>query len=62
MKTIMPPILAYLIVCIITILAPASDGYYTVSWKLLVGQIYAIPILIVVAFVTFYINRKRANK
>ncbi|HWI47821.1 MAG TPA: DUF4017 family protein [Rummeliibacillus sp.] len=62
MKTIMPSLLAYLIVCIIAILAPASDGYDTVSWKLLVGQIYAIPVLIVVAFVTFYMNKKRANK
>jgi len=58
----MPSLLAYLIVCIIAILAPASDGYDTVSWKLLVGQIYAIPVLIVVAFVTFYMNKKRANK
>ncbi|WP_397538052.1 DUF4017 family protein [Rummeliibacillus pycnus] len=62
MKTTLPPLLAYLIVCIIAILAPASDGYDTVSWKLLVGQIYAIPVLIVVAFITFYMNKKRANK
>ncbi|MED4163753.1 DUF4017 family protein, partial [Halalkalibacterium halodurans] len=45
MKKVVPPLLAYLIVCIVAIILPASEGYNTVAWKLLVGQIYAVPIL-----------------
>jgi len=59
MKNLIPPLLAYLIVCIISVIVPASEGYNTVSWKLYVGQIYAIPVLIIVALVTFLVNKKR---
>ena len=62
MKNIIPPFLAYLIVCVIAILIPASEGYNSVVWKLLVGQIYAIPVLIVVALFTFYVNKKLSRK
>ena len=62
MKNIIPPLLVYLIACVITILIPASEGYNTVGWKLFVGQIYAIPVLIVVALVTFYVNKKLSRK
>ncbi|MGN7403216.1 DUF4017 family protein [Cytobacillus praedii] len=62
MRNIIPPLLAYLIVCVIAVLIPASEGYNTVGWKLFVGQIYAIPVLIVVALVTFYVNKKLPHK
>ena len=38
MKNIIPALLAYIIVCIIAIIIPASDGYNNVGWKLFVGQ------------------------
>ncbi|WP_102692245.1 DUF4017 family protein [Rummeliibacillus pycnus] len=62
MKTILAPLLAYLLVCLLAIVAPASDSYDTISWKLLVGQLYAIPVLIVVLFITYFVKKKRLNK
>jgi hypothetical protein len=47
LKNIVPTLSAYLIVCLIADLIPASEGYNTVGWKLFVGQIYAISVLIV---------------
>ncbi|MCZ6945020.1 DUF4017 domain-containing protein, partial [Bacillus mycoides] len=41
MKNILPALLAYIIVCIIAIIIPASDGYNTIGWKFFVGQAYA---------------------
>lgn len=61
MKKINPPLLAYLIVCLIAILIPASEGYNTVGWKLFVGQIYAIPTLLLVTFISYYVNKKRLH-
>ncbi|MDR7236554.1 DUF4017 family protein [Neobacillus drentensis] len=61
MKNIIPSLIAYLIVCIIAVLIPASEGYNTIGWKLFVGQIYAIPALIVVALITFYVNKKHSH-
>ncbi|MBK5453770.1 DUF4017 family protein [Bacillus sp. TH23] len=37
-----------------------SDGYNTIGWKFFVGQAYAIPIFIIAAIITFYINKKRS--
>ena len=65
MKSILLPLLVYLIACVIAILIPASEGYNSVGWKLIVGQIYVIPVLIVVAVFTFYVNKTchaRKNK
>ncbi|USK36373.1 DUF4017 family protein [Bacillus sp. F19] len=59
MKNIIQPVLAYLIVCIIVISIPDYPGYNFLGWKLFVGQIYAIPLLIVTAIVTILINKKR---
>lgn len=61
MKTMIPALLAYIIVCLIVLLSPASEGYNTVVWKLLVGQLYAIPALLIVALVSFYVNKKLAR-
>ncbi|MGE6541019.1 DUF4017 family protein [Bacillus luti] len=59
MKNIIPALFVYFIVCVIVITLPASNGYNTVGWKLFVGQVYAIPIFLVVAIVTFYVNKNR---
>ena len=61
MKTIIP-LLAYLIVCIFAVLLPASDGYNAIGWKLLIGQIYAIPVLIVAILITLFFNKRHSHK
>lgn len=58
MKIMIPPILAYLIVCIVAVLIPASEGYNTILWKLLAGQIYALPTLFIITFISYYFNKK----
>ena len=57
MKIIIP-LLVYSIVCIIAVMLPASDGYNTIGWKLLIGQIYAIPVLIVAILVSLFLNKR----
>jgi len=61
MKTIIP-LLAYLIVCIIAVLLPASDGYNEIGWKLLIGQVYAIPVLIIAILITLFLNKRNSHK
>lgn len=61
MKTIIP-LLAYLIVCIIAVLLPASDGYNEIGWKLLIGQVYAIPVLIIAILITLFLNKRNTHK
>ena len=58
MKNILPALVLYIIVCVIAMIAPASQGYNHVGWKLFVGQAYAIPIFLITAIITFYINKK----
>ena len=36
-------LLVYFIVCIVSLFLPVAEGYDTFGWKLLIGQIYAIP-------------------
>ncbi|CAG9623112.1 DUF4017 family protein [Sutcliffiella rhizosphaerae] len=59
MKKLFPPLFSYLLVCIIVVLTPASEGYNTFGWKLFVAQMFAIPVLIIVALITFYVNKRR---
>ena len=54
------PLLVYLIVCIISVFLPASDGYNTIGWKLLIGQVYAIPTLIV--FILIFSRKSKKIK
>ena len=61
MKTIIP-LLAYIIVCIIAVMLPTSEEYNAIGWKLLIGQIYAIPVLIVAILVTLFINKRHSHK
>lgn len=57
-KYIFWPLLAYIIVCIIAVSLPASEGYNSAGWKLLVGQVYAIPVLFVTALCSFFLYKK----
>lgn len=51
MKWWVPTILMYGLICMIGLFLPASPGYDAWSWKLLVVQLYAVPIsLLVLAF------------
>ncbi|AMO85408.1 hypothetical protein B857_02662 [Solibacillus isronensis B3W22] len=62
MKKIMVPLLVYLIVCIIAVMLPASDEYNTIGWKLLIGQIYAIPVLIIACLISFFLHKRLSHK
>ena len=61
MKYIISPLLAYLIVCIIGVLGTAAEGYNTVAWKLIVIQVYAIPVLIISGLISLYIYKKKSH-
>lgn len=61
MKIIIP-LLIYTMVCLITLILPASDGYNTIGWKLLVGQIYALPVLFVAIVFSFILNKKLSHR
>lgn len=58
MKWWMPAIMMYGLICLMGIMLPASQGYDTMSWKLFVVQIYAIPIALIVLTITFFRHRK----
>lgn len=61
-KHIVFPLLAYIIVCIIAVLIPSSDEAYNVlSWKLFVGQIYAIPVLLIAALISYFLYKKSSS-
>lgn len=62
MKKALPPIVAYILVCLIAVLIPASEGYNEIGWKLLVGQVYAIPTLIIVSAISYYVTKKKSFK
>ena len=56
------PILVYLIVCVVVVLFPTSADYDTFGWKLFVGQIYAIPSLLISALVSFFLSKRLSSK
>ena len=60
-KHIVFPLLAYVVVCIIAILIPASEGYNVISWKLFIGQIYAIPVLLIAALISYFLYKKGSS-
>lgn len=41
-------LVVYATVLMLTLFAPASEGYEVMNWKLFVGQVYAIPSFIIV--------------
>lgn len=51
-------LLAYIIVSVIAVLIPASEGYNSIGWKLFVGQVYALPACILVAIITVIVKKK----
>lgn len=59
-KYIILPLFAYVVVCIIAVLIPASEGYDVVSWKLFVGQFVAIPVLIITALISFFVYKRKS--
>lgn len=59
---IMISILIYIVVCLISITLPASEGYDTVLWKFLIGQIYAIPALIIANIIySLYLKKNKKD-
>ncbi|RSD26890.1 DUF4017 family protein [Mesobacillus subterraneus] len=62
MKKILLPIVAYLIVCVLVVFMPASEGYNTVGWKLFVGQVYAIPVLLIGVVWAFFRYKSNASQ
>lgn len=60
MKKAIIPIIVYVIVNFIVLLLPVSEGYEAIAWRLFVGQIYAIPALIVAIIVSYFIYKKPA--
>lgn len=62
MKKIILPLLVYLIVCIIIVYIPASEGYNSsLGWKLLIGQVLAIPIFLIALMVSIYVSKKPSH-
>ncbi|WP_338838587.1 DUF4017 family protein [Kurthia gibsonii] len=59
MKKLGYAFIVYLIACGIIILLPASPGYDVWSWKLLVGQVYAIPAFIITLLILYFLGSKK---
>lgn len=58
MKKVIIPISVYLIVNIVILLLPVSEGYESITWRLFIGQIYAIPALILSIVISYLIFKK----
>lgn len=53
------PISVYVIVCIIAVMLPASDGYNSFGWKLFAAQLYALPAFAIATLLyLLFIKRK----
>lgn len=61
MKWWMPAVVVYIVICLIGVMAPASQGYDVFSWKLFVTQLYAIPIALIIFSIAFMKHRKAAH-
>lgn len=59
MKTVLPALITYAIVVIISLFLPASDGYNSIGWKFLVAQMYAIPAVLIVSMITAFLRTKK---
>lgn len=58
MVKIILPILVYIIVCVATLFVPTSEENNDLIWKLIVGQIYAIPALVIAILIIFLLSKK----
>lgn len=55
-KYIAIPLIIYILTSIFTIFLPTTDiGYNQVLWKLLLGQVYAIPLLVIASFISYFL-------
>ncbi|PDZ94406.1 hypothetical protein CON36_33995 [Bacillus cereus] len=52
----------YFVVLGIGLLIPASDGYNTIFWKLIIGQALALPVFLISLFIFKVINSKKSQK
>ncbi|WP_312472166.1 DUF4017 family protein [Neobacillus sp.] len=52
----------YVLVCVIAVFSKASEGYDVWSWKLFVGQAFAIPITLIVFATLHFKNRKAGSE
>ncbi|MDA1675571.1 DUF4017 family protein [Bacillus cereus group sp. TH152-1LC] len=52
----------YFFVLGIGLLIPASDGYNTIVWKLVIGQTLAFPVFLISLFTFKVINHKKSQK
>lgn len=59
MKTVLPALITYVVVVIISLFLPASEGYNSIGWKLFVAQMYAIPAVLIVSMITSFIRTKK---
>ena len=53
------PISVYVIICIIAVMLPASDGYDSFGWKLFVGQLYALPALAIATLLCLLFTKRK---
>lgn len=58
MKNLLP-VIVYVLVLIIVVKLPTSQGYDELIWKLLIGQVYAIPVFLITLFITHILSKKR---
>ncbi|MCU7667706.1 DUF4017 family protein [Bacillus thuringiensis] len=52
----------YFFVLVIGLLIPASEGYNTIVWKLVIGQALALPVFLISLFTFKVINSKKSHK
>lgn len=52
--------IVYFYTTCLTLLLPSSEGYENLVWKLSVGQLYSIPVTIVIFLLFLYIQKKKA--
>ncbi|WP_255301914.1 DUF4017 family protein [Bacillus cereus] len=52
----------YFFVLGIGLLIPASEGYNTIVWKLVIGQVWTLPLFLISLVTLKVINRKKSQK
>lgn len=52
----------YFFVLGIGLLIPTSEGYKTIVWKLVIGQVWALPVFFISLVTLKVINRKKSQK
>lgn len=52
----------YFIMTVVPLFFPYAEGYESVAWRLLVGQIYAVSAALLCLALQWYIVKKRTDK